>query len=1024
MRKSIGQTVLDSYNGALASTGFIQWLSVLGIGALLGVYILIATSLSDRLAPLAILPVLCVFVVMIVGNIEKLLVTVILLDIPFQLDANIGWREAAGKVGAVAGFSISLTTLCLIILYGLWLVDILISSKRGYQQRSPSSIMAAGWPFVIQLVGIIASLIAARDTELWAFYAFLIGQMLFVALYIIKATRSGDDVSFMISILLVGLIVESIIIILMRFTGLNLSIAGIGNRIDTVDLTRIGGTVGSPNTAGAYLAFLLPVAASMLFTPLKGRYKLLAIVALILGSLALVFTLSRGGWTAFAIAIVLLVLLAASRRLISFPLLVVMLVIIGLLALSFQEVILGRLFGDDQGAAYARLPLMQLAFRVIGDYPIVGVGANNFSIVLPQYSTPEFGQEWLYTVHNKFLLIWAETGTVGFMLFVLLLLVTLYRGWRGWRLKDPLLSPLAMGFTVAIIGHTTHMLVEIFNGRPMTQLLWISAALLTGIHMISMRLVRTRAQQLQLYTASLPPVLAFTAIPHQHRHTTAPMTPFVATLADTIEQGRLKLTAFGQRALRVMRNALSLITSDIVNRATTFVLYALVGRYLGTQEFGQLSLALSLYYPAQVLANAGMRTYVTREVAKDRSKTGEILVNASMVVTLTSILSIAILLIFARLMNYSSETTLVIFIVSLALLPDVLSFTCEAALQAWEQMHFIAYANIPANIIKVVLAFLVITNGLGLHWLVLALLVTQTIILVIDWTFLYRKIVKPRLRIDLRQCWEMFKNTSTFLGINVVIAIAGAVDTILLSRLTNEAQVGLVGAAKQIMVPVLLTFQSIMLAFFPIMVRRFDTGISGLKKISERLLEVLLTVSLPLMIGIFFLADHVILLLYGEPDFLPAVLALRIMVFGVALQVFTTVLGHVLYASLHEKRTLQIVWLNLLLTFVIGFIFTSQFGFVGAAITMLLIRIVDFFQHYRSVSRLLGHVPIIEPLWKPAIAGAFMALYLVLTADQTNIITVAFAGFIYVIVWGGLAVWSMGGIEQLRTDYQRLFARG
>ena len=60
-------------------------------------------------------------------------------------------------------------------------------------------------------------------------------------------------------------------------------------------------------------------------------------------------------------------------------------------------------------------------------------------------------------------------------------------------------------------------------------------------------------------------------------------------------------------ARRAVGNALSVLTSAAVTRATTFVLYALVARSLGTFEFGQMSLALTFFFLFQVLAVAGLR---------------------------------------------------------------------------------------------------------------------------------------------------------------------------------------------------------------------------------------------------------------------------------------------------------------------------------------------------------------------------------------------------------------------------------
>src|SRR5947208_8470875 len=104
---------------------------------------------------------------------------------------------------------------------------------------------------------------------------------------------------------------------------------------------------------------------------------------------------------------------------------------------------------------------------------------------------------------------------------------------------------------------------------------------------------------------------------------------------------------------RIASNAASMLSSDVTNRVTTFALYALVARYLGPYTFGQMSLALTLLYTFQVIAAAGLKTLVTREVARDRALTGRYLLNGSLVATATSGLAIGALFIFVYLMRYS-----------------------------------------------------------------------------------------------------------------------------------------------------------------------------------------------------------------------------------------------------------------------------------------------------------------------------------------------------------------------------------
>src|ERR1700739_656395 len=92
---------------------------------------------------------------------------------------------------------------------------------------------------------------------------------------------------------------------------------------------------------------------------------------------------------------------------------------------------------------------------------------------------------------------------------------------------------------------------------------------------------------------------------------------------------------------KVCSNALSILSSDVMSRATSFVLYALVARHLGAHEFGQLTLAFTLFYTFQVFGGGGLKTLVIRQVAKDRTETARYFFNGCMIVTLTSTASIA-----------------------------------------------------------------------------------------------------------------------------------------------------------------------------------------------------------------------------------------------------------------------------------------------------------------------------------------------------------------------------------------------
>jgi len=411
---------------------------------------------------------------------SRILLAVVILDIPFQFGTHLFYREDAATLGALGGLSISATTIALAGLYASWFMR---SQANRNSEASPALHM--NLPLLLYLAITAVSVAVAQDVGLSLFEVFLLLEACLVYFYVANNVRTRQDVMFVVSLLLIACLLESLVMIVLRFTGMPSTIGGLPTHIhidtDARGGMRIGGTVGSSNFAAAYLSISLALAAGILFTNLGRARKWLATSVLGLGGVALIFTFSRGGWMALALAVTLICLLGRRRRGFSLKTPIVLLLILGMLYLPFQSVISDRLLGDDNGSAQSRVPLMKLAFRIIEDNLVLGVGANNFTVVMDRYLTSDFRRSFLFAVHNKYLLVLSETGIAGLLAFLAFLLDALRKGWQCWVRQDPVLSPLALGFAAGIAAHMVHMNVDVFRGRPTQQLLWLVAGLLTAM---------------------------------------------------------------------------------------------------------------------------------------------------------------------------------------------------------------------------------------------------------------------------------------------------------------------------------------------------------------------------------------------------------------------------------------------------------------------------------------------------------------------------------------------------------------
>lgn len=454
-----------------------QWVMA-GIGGLLiGGYVIMVAYIPEKWAVLSLVAVAGFFVLVIVGNLRMALLATLLLDIPLQVDANFQFVQTLDKVPFVNGYNVSVTSGVLVLLYLIWIAEIVTKRERLPVRPSKAII-----PLLVYLGFAALSMFVAPHFEYSTMELFLLFQMFLVYVYVVGTVRTESEIQIITVFLLIGLILESLVMIAVRLRGEGLNLPFLLVRID--ESMRVGGTVGSPNGAGGYLAMALSISLGAIFADTNRWPRLLPVTALGLGLVALLFTGSRGAWLGLFVAIVAIYLQLGNRVKRSVvPLLTVPSVFLIILIL-FKDTLLLRFLGDDGGSAAARWPLIQLAFLMVKRNPVLGVGLNNFIFAAPDYLTFQISQSWFSTVHNKYLLVWSEIGTGGLIAFIWFLVATLYRGWQIRKVDHPQFSPLAAGYTAAVVAAMVHMLVEIYQGRAQIQMLWLIAAVVAVLNVM------------------------------------------------------------------------------------------------------------------------------------------------------------------------------------------------------------------------------------------------------------------------------------------------------------------------------------------------------------------------------------------------------------------------------------------------------------------------------------------------------------------------------------------------------------
>jgi putative inorganic carbon (hco3(-)) transporter len=411
---------------------------------------------------------LALVILAFIYGLARVLLAAAILGIPFQWDKNFFYDYGASAYGAIGGVSISITTLALIGLYALWLTELLLNLPDVERPRLRWALPLSAYFAVAAL-----SLTVASDRRLALYELALLTQCLLLFIYVSSRVTSLDKLHTMVLLLLFGLTIHASFLVLQYFTGVSISFFGISSSERVAETTRVGGTLGSPNAAGGFLASCIAIAVALLVARGDRSSRVLPTLAVFIGALALVLTFSRGGWLAATIAVTLLLCFFFVRGQLTKRILLLGL-IVGVLGFIMGGQIQARLQSQSGGLG-ARVSLGEVAVDVIRDHPLMGVGANNYVTVLPKYASLT---AYTHVPHNKFLLVWSETGIVGLLAFIFFLLAAARQGWLALRHADEELAPYAGALSAAFIALFVHMNFEPYHTRSHFMFLFLVAGLL------------------------------------------------------------------------------------------------------------------------------------------------------------------------------------------------------------------------------------------------------------------------------------------------------------------------------------------------------------------------------------------------------------------------------------------------------------------------------------------------------------------------------------------------------------------
>ena len=305
-----------------------------------------------------------------------------------------------------------------------------------------------------------------------------------VALFSLVVACAGPPRSYVIAVLVFSLLWNSLLggaqvaqqgSILSGFLGeFTLSIERPGVSVvqaGDIRWLRPYGLLPHPNPLGGVIAIGLPAVGAWMVSERRALWVIGTVTAM-LGLWVFGLTFSRAAWGGFTVGTLAMIPLLwrgqyLNRRVwLSAGLL---LIVVALFFMAYRPFLLARsgvgAESIEQRSVSDRLVFINFAGRAIRESPILGVGVGNFPWKSSYYLTFTEFDLLGDNVHNIYLSVWAELGTIGLILYGMALLTGLGAGVRELLARpDPaeiaILGGVFALLAIGLLDHYPYSLIQ------------------------------------------------------------------------------------------------------------------------------------------------------------------------------------------------------------------------------------------------------------------------------------------------------------------------------------------------------------------------------------------------------------------------------------------------------------------------------------------------------------------------------------------------------------------------------------
>lgn len=446
-----------------------------------------------------------------------------------------------------------------------------------------------------------------------------------------------------------------------------------------------------------------------------------------------------------------------------------------------------------------------------------------------------------------------------------------------------------------------------------------------------------------------------------------------------------------------------MLVASIAQKIISLVYFALVARLLGPEQTGLYTSVLATTTIAVVFVDLGLTNVFIRDTARDPSRLPAALGNMLTVKLVTGLLSYCGLLLAVHWVGFGHEFVILTAVSGLTMLFDSLHLTLYGALRVHGELKYEAMGMVVSQFITLLVggAALLLWRG-PVILLLIGFLIASMVNVIFAWYQLRRANVAVKWRWPGSHFKALVITAIPFALAAIFNRVYSYLDVLMLNRLAGNAATALYSTPSKITFAFQFIPLALVAALYPRLSEYYQNNKAKCAQAFTDSFVYLIAISLPVTLGLYWLAEPLTLFLFGE-EYRGAIVPLQILGLSLVWAFASFPVGALLNSSNRQTRQTTLTGVVLIINAALNWYFIPRYGAVAAAWATLVGNIVltagGYFLMPRDAE--IKHGAIASALVKMIVASVFMSVVLVSLRNYAHFIVVGTVG---AIVYGVLVI--------------------